>query len=76
MGAVRISDAGATDGDALGVLKMSPGTHTVANMRKVLTKRLGDLPSSWIGRVAYVLFLLAVLAVSIRSIVMMLSPAT
>lgn len=76
MGAVRISDAGATDGDALGVLKMSPGTHTVVNMRKVLTKRLGDLPSSWIGRVAYVLFLLAVLAVSIRSIVMMLSPAT
>ena len=73
---MRISVADeATDGEALSILKVSLATHMVLNMKKVLTKCLGDLPSSWIGRVAYGLFLLAVLAVLIRSVVMMLVPS-
>ena len=39
------------------------------NMRK---KRLGDIPLSRLGRIVYGLFLLVVLAVAVRSIVMML----
>ena len=70
MGAMRISDAIETDGEAPNVAEACG--NMVANMRKFLMERLGDLPSSWIGRVAYGLFLLAVLVVLIRGVVLML----